>query len=86
MCYNVWIVGNLKTIQKRGSLRREPRVGPRSAPAGILLSAATFGAAHAYQGLRMAILIAVYGAMFGMLAYGRGSVRPGMIAQRRRIR
>jgi membrane protease YdiL (CAAX protease family) len=80
MCYNVWIVGNLKTIQKWGSLRRELWVGPRSAPAGVLLSAATFGAAHADQGLRMTILIAVYGAMFGMLAYWRGSVRPGMIA------
>ena len=52
----------------------------KSAPAGILLSAATFGAAHAYQGFRMTILIAVYGAMFGILAYWRGSIRPGMIA------
>jgi hypothetical protein len=52
----------------------------KSAPAGILLSAATFGAAHAYQGFRMTILIALYGAMFGILAYWRASVRPGMIA------
>jgi membrane protease YdiL (CAAX protease family) len=51
-----------------------------SAPAGILLSAATFGAAHAYQGLRMVILIGLYGAMFGILARWRGSVRSGMIA------
>jgi hypothetical protein len=28
----------------------------------------------------MVILIALYGAMFGILAYWRGSVRPGMIA------
>jgi hypothetical protein len=52
----------------------------KSAPAGILLSAATFGAAHAYQGFRMVILIGLYGVMFGILAYWRGSVRPGMIA------
>ena len=52
----------------------------KSAPAGILLSAAAFGAAHAYQGFRMVILIGLYGAMFGILAYWRGSVRPGMIA------
>jgi hypothetical protein len=39
-----------------------------------------FGAGHAYQGFRMAILIALYGAMFGILAQWRGSVRPGMIA------
>jgi hypothetical protein len=28
----------------------------------------------------MVILIALYGAMFGILAHWRGSVRPGMIA------
>ena len=52
----------------------------KSAPAGILLSAAIFGAAHAYQGLRMMILIALYGAIFRIPRYWRGSVRPGMIA------
>jgi membrane protease YdiL (CAAX protease family) len=52
----------------------------KSAPVGIFLSAAAFGAAHAYQGFRMVILIGLYGAMFGILTYWRGSVRPGMIA------
>jgi membrane protease YdiL (CAAX protease family) len=52
----------------------------KSAPAGILLSAATFGAAHAYQGFRMVILIGLYGATFGILTYWRKSLRPGMIA------
>jgi membrane protease YdiL (CAAX protease family) len=52
----------------------------KSAPTGILFSAAAFGAVHAYQGFRMVILIGLYGAMFGILAYWRGSVRPGMIA------
>jgi hypothetical protein len=32
------------------------------------------------MGFRMMILIALYGAMFGILAYWRRSVRPGMIA------
>ena len=64
----------------RGYLQRQFMALTKSAPAGILLSAATFGAAHAYQGFRMMILIALYGAMFGILAYWRGSVRPGMIA------
>ena len=41
----------------------------KSAPAGILLSVATFGAAHAYQGFRMVIMIGLYGVMFGILAY-----------------
>jgi uncharacterized protein len=64
----------------RGYLQRQFMALTKSAATGILLSAATFGAAHAYQGFRMTILIALYGAMFGVLAYWRGSVRPGMIA------
>ena len=64
----------------RGYLQRQFMALTKSAAAGILLSAAAFGAAHAYQGFRMAILIGLYGAMFGILAYWRGSVRPGMIA------
>jgi membrane protease YdiL (CAAX protease family) len=64
----------------RGYLQRQFMALTKSAPAGILLSAATFGAAHAYQGFRMTILIALYGVMYGILAYWRASVRPGMIA------
>ena len=64
----------------RGYLQRQFMALTKSAPAGILLSAATFGAAHTYQGFRMVILIGLYGAMFGILAYWRGSVCPGMIA------
>jgi len=64
----------------RGYLQRQFMALTKSAPAGILLSAAAFGTAHAYQGFRMVILIGLYGAMFGILAHWRGSVRPGMIA------
>jgi hypothetical protein len=63
----------------RGYLQRQFIALTKSAPAGILLSAAAFGVAHVYQGFRMVILIGVFGAMFGILAYWRGSVRPGMI-------
>jgi hypothetical protein len=63
----------------RGYLQRQFMALTKSAPAGILLSAAAFGAAHAYQGFRMVILIGLFGAMLGILAYWRGSVRPGMI-------
>jgi len=63
----------------RGYLQRQFMALTKSAPAGILLSAAAFGAAHAYQGFRLVILIGLFGAMFGVLAYWRGSVRPGMI-------
>ena len=64
----------------RGYLQRQFMALTKSAPAGILFSAAAFGVVHAYQGFRMVILIGLYGAMFGILAYCRGSIRPGMIA------
>jgi membrane protease YdiL (CAAX protease family) len=63
----------------RGYLQHQFMALTQSAPAGILLSAAAFGAAHAYQGFRMVILLGLFGAMFGILAYWRRSVRPGMI-------
>ena len=64
----------------RGYLQRQFMALTKSAPAGILISAVAFGAAHAYQGPRFVVLISLFGAMFGILAYWRGSVRPGMIA------
>jgi hypothetical protein len=64
----------------RGYLQRQFIALTRSAPAGIALSAALFGAAHAYQGARMILPLGLYGAMFGVLAYWRRNVRPGMIA------
>jgi len=64
----------------RGYLQRQFMFLTKSAPAGIIISAVAFGAAHAYQGSRFVILISLFGVMFGILAYWRGSVRPGMIA------
>ena len=43
----------------RGYLQRQFMALTKSVPAGILLSAAAFGAAHAYQGFRMVILISM---------------------------
>jgi uncharacterized protein len=81
----LWIVvaisaGICEETVFRGYLQRQFMALTKSAPAGILLSAVAFGAAHAYQGYLRAILIGLYGAMFGILAHRRGSVRPGMIA------
>jgi uncharacterized protein len=64
----------------RGYLQRQFVALTKSVPAGIILSAVAFGAGHAYQGFRMVLLISLYGAMFGILAHWRRSVRPGMIA------
>jgi uncharacterized protein len=45
----------------------------------VLLQALIFGAAHSYQGVRGMITVGVYGALFGVLAVNRKSLRPGMI-------
>jgi uncharacterized protein len=64
----------------RGYLQRQFMALTNSAALGIVLSAAAFGAAHAYQGWGHALSISVLGLMLGALAYWRKSVRPGMIS------
>jgi membrane protease YdiL (CAAX protease family) len=64
----------------RGYFQRQFMALTNSAAVGIGLSAVAFGAAHAYQGWRHAIQIALLGAMLGGLAFWRKSLRPGMIS------
>ena len=64
----------------RGYLQRQITALTRNVPAGIFLSAAAFGAAHAYQGLPRASVIATSALLFGLIAEWRRTVRPGMIA------
>jgi membrane protease YdiL (CAAX protease family) len=47
---------------------------------GVLVSAVLFGGAHGYEGLAGMLMITAYGALFGLLAIRRGSLRAGMIA------
>ena len=47
---------------------------------GVALSAMVFGGAHGYEGIAGVLLIAAYGAMFGVLALWRRGLRTGMIA------
>ena len=47
---------------------------------GVVLSAAVFGASHGYEGAARMVLIGIYGLLFGLLAWWRKSLRPGMIA------
>jgi membrane protease YdiL (CAAX protease family) len=64
----------------RGYLQRQFMALTKNASLGIILSAAVFGVSHAYQGFGHAIQIGLLGAMSGILAFWRKSVRPGMIA------
>lgn len=64
----------------RGYLQRQFAAWTKSMLTAVLLQAIIFGAAHLYQGWKMTITIAVYGCLFGLLAWWRRSLRPGMIA------
>ena len=64
----------------RGYLQQQFASITRSTLAGVLLSAIIFGAAHGYEGGPRMVLIAMFGLMFGLLAWWRRSLRPGMIA------
>ena len=64
----------------RGYLQRQFTSWTGNAAAGIALQGIVFGVAHAYQGPKQILIIAVYGCMFGFLAWWRKSLRPGMAA------
>ena len=64
----------------RGYLQRQFTAWTGNAAAGIALQGIVFGVAHAYQGPKQILIIAVYGCMFGSLAWWRKSLRPGMAA------
>ena len=63
----------------RGYLQRQFLALAKSEPVAIGLQALVFGLAHLYQGRRSVFAITVYGALFGILAWKRRSLRPGMI-------
>jgi membrane protease YdiL (CAAX protease family) len=63
----------------RGYLQRQFFAFSGSTAVAILGQAIVFGAAHGYQGVKGMITITMYGALFGILAVMRKSLRPGMI-------
>jgi uncharacterized protein len=80
----LWILtsitaGVCEEIIFRGYFQRQFSAWTGNAAAGVLLSAAAFGAGHIYQGWRSAIVVLVYGSLFGILAEARESLRPGMM-------
>lgn len=64
----------------RGYLQRQFAALTRSIAGGIVLQAIVFGLGHGYQGWKLMLLISIFGAMFGLLAKWRRSLRPGMLA------
>lgn len=81
----LWIVlsvsaGICEEIVFRGYLQQQFMQFTGKLWSGILLSAIFFGTAHGYEGISGMILITLYGGMFSVLAWKRGSLRAGMIA------
>jgi len=75
------LAGFVEEVVFRGYLQRQFISWARGGVGlGVLASAVLFGAAHAYQGMRGMALIAVFGALFSLLALYRRSLRAGIFA------
>jgi membrane protease YdiL (CAAX protease family) len=81
----VWVgvavtAGFCEEIVFRGYLQRQIAAISGNVTLAVVAQAVLFGAGHGYQGPERMLVIAVWGAMFGMLVLWRKSLRPGMIA------
>jgi membrane protease YdiL (CAAX protease family) len=80
----VWIAlcttaGFCEEFVFRGYLQRQFLALTGRLDLAVVFQAIVFGVAHIYQGMKGVITIGIYGAMFGILAAIRKSLRPGMI-------
>jgi membrane protease YdiL (CAAX protease family) len=64
----------------RGYFQRQFEAFTGSKWLALCLQAVLFGISHGYQGAQACVKIAIFGALFGLLALWRGSLRPGIIA------
>jgi hypothetical protein len=75
------LVGVAEELVFRGYLQRQFTAwGNGVAAVGVVFSAIAFGAAHGYEGVRSMFLLAIYGALFSLLALFRRSLRAGIFA------
>jgi membrane protease YdiL (CAAX protease family) len=63
----------------RGYLQRQFGALTGSRWLGLVLQAVVFGIAHAYEGMRAAMQVVVFGLLFGLVAVWRKSLTAGMI-------
>jgi uncharacterized protein len=81
----LWIVlsisaGVCEEIVFRGYFQKQFQAWTASAGLALLLQAVLFGVSHGYQGTAATLKIIIFGCLFGLCAYWRKSLRPGMIA------
>ncbi len=64
----------------RGYLQRQFAAWTRNSAAAVLIQGVIFGLSHGYQGGKQVVIITVLGILYGMLAWWRRSLVPGMFA------
>lgn len=72
--------GFCEEVAFRGYLQKQFQAITGSTALAVLIQAVIFGIGHLYEGLGPVLRIMGFGALFGMLAVWRKSLRPGMIA------
>ena len=72
--------GICEEVVFRGYFQRQFEAFTGSKWLALFLQAVLFGISHGYQGVQACVKIATFGALFGLLALWRGSLRPGIIA------
>jgi len=73
-------IGFAEEVVYRGYFQTQLGAFSRRAWVGIALQAALFGIAHLDQGAARALRIGGYGVLFGIVAYQRRSLLPGIVA------
>jgi membrane protease YdiL (CAAX protease family) len=81
----VWIAvsaaaGICEELVYRGYLQRQLWSLTESLPLALFLQAIIFGVGHLYQGWKPALVTAIYGLVFGLVAAWRRTIIPGAIA------
>jgi membrane protease YdiL (CAAX protease family) len=81
----VWVAvsiaaGICEELVYRGYLQGQLWSLTRSLPAALALQSVIFGFGHIYQGWKPALVTAIYGLVFGLVAAWRRSIVPGAIA------
>ena len=80
----LWIATSLSAgfceeVAFRGYFQKQFEAMTGSVAAGMTLQAILFGISHGYQGLQAIVMIILFGFLFGILAFWRKNLRPGMI-------
>jgi membrane protease YdiL (CAAX protease family) len=81
----LWILlsisaGVCEEVVFRGYFQKQFQAWTGSAGLALLLQAVLFGISHGYQGTAATLKIIIFGCLFGLCAYWRKSLRPGIVA------